>query len=99
MSYFDASNAHDTRVKGNYANLVFHLDTVVIKNANDLNQLNKDSFYSKDLPVKVDYEKSSPYFAFRPHDVMQHTLRQKTQLSHKTSSQKSFSNAKTQKVK
>jgi hypothetical protein len=77
LSYFDSSDAHDTNVKGKYASLVFHLDTVVKKDANDLNQLNKDSFYSKALTVKIDYEKLSPYFAFRPHDVIQHTLRQK----------------------
>jgi hypothetical protein len=81
LSYFDPSNAHDTNVKGKYENLVFHLDTVVMKNANDLNQLNKDSFYSKALPTKIDYEKLSPYFAFRLHDVIQHTLRQTTQLA------------------
>jgi hypothetical protein len=62
-------------LKGNHENLVFHLDTVVMKNANDLNQLNKDSFYRKALPAKIDHEKLSPYFAFRPHDVIQHTLR------------------------
>jgi hypothetical protein len=80
LSYFDPSDAHDTNVKGKYASLVFHLDTVVMKNTNDLNQLNKDSFYIKALPAKIDYEKLSPYFAFRPHDVIQHTLRQTTQL-------------------
>jgi hypothetical protein len=42
LSYFDPSDAHDTNVKGNHANVVFHLDTVVMKNANDINQLNKD---------------------------------------------------------
>jgi hypothetical protein len=41
-----------------------------MNNANDMNQLNKDSFYSKALPAKIDYEKLSPYFAFRPHDVI-----------------------------
>jgi hypothetical protein len=49
LSYFDPSAAHDTNVKGKYANLVFHLDTDVMKDANDLKQLNKDSFYSKAL--------------------------------------------------
>jgi hypothetical protein len=44
LSYFDPSDAHNTNVKGKYANLVFHLDTIVMKDANDLNQLNKDSF-------------------------------------------------------
>jgi hypothetical protein len=84
LSYFDPSDAHDTNVKRKYANLEFHLDTVVMKNANDLNQLNKDSFYSKSLPAKIDYGKLSPYFAFRPHDVIHHTLRQTTQLAKST---------------
>jgi hypothetical protein len=52
-----------------------------MKDANELNQLNEDSFYSKALPAKIDYEKLSPYFAFRPHDVIQHILRQATQLA------------------
>jgi hypothetical protein len=73
LSYFDPSDDHDTNVKGKYTNLVFHLNTVVMNNANDLNQLNQDSFYSKALPAKYYYEKLSPYFAFRPHDVIQHT--------------------------
>jgi hypothetical protein len=84
LSYFDPSNAHDTNVKGKHANIVFHLDTVIMKNANDLNQLNKDSYYSKALPAKIDYEKSSPYFTFRPHDVIHHSLRQTTQLAKST---------------
>jgi hypothetical protein len=84
LSYFDPSDAHDTNVKGKYANLVFHLATIGMKNTNDSNQLNKDSFYSKALPAKIDYEKLSPYFAFRPHEVTQHTLRQTTQLAKST---------------
>jgi hypothetical protein len=62
LSYFDPSDAHDTNDKGKYANLVFHLDTVVMKNVNtvvmknfnDVNQLNKDSIYGKSLPAKID---------------------------------------------
>jgi hypothetical protein len=80
LSYFDQSDAHDTNLKGKHANLVFHLDTVVMKNANDINQLNKDSFHSKALPAKIYYEKLSPYFAFFPHDAIQHTSRQTTLL-------------------
>jgi hypothetical protein len=60
LSYFDPSDAHDTNVKGSHENLLFHLDTVFMKNADDLNQLYKDSFYSKALPAKIDYEKLSP---------------------------------------
>jgi hypothetical protein len=36
LSYFDPSDVHGTNVKGKYANLVFHLDTIVMKNANDI---------------------------------------------------------------
>jgi hypothetical protein len=49
LSYFDPSDVHDKNVKEKYANLVFHLDTVFMKNANDINQSNKYSFYSKAL--------------------------------------------------
>jgi hypothetical protein len=81
LPYFDPSDAHDTNVKGKYTHLVFHLDKVVMNSANDINQLNKDSFYSKALPAKIDYGKLSPYFAFRSHDVIHHTLRQTSQLA------------------
>jgi hypothetical protein len=81
LSYFDPSDTHDTNLKVKYANLVFHLDTIVIKNANDINQLNNESLYSIALHAKIDYEKLSTYFSFRPHDIIQHTLRQTTQLS------------------
>jgi hypothetical protein len=55
-----------------------------MKNANEVNQLNQDSFYNIALPAKIDYEKSSPYFAFRSHNVIQHTLRQTTQPAQST---------------
>jgi hypothetical protein len=84
LSYFDPSDVHDTNVKGKHANLVSHLDTIVMMNANDKNHLSKDSFYSKALTSKIDYEKLSPYFAFRPHDAIQRTLRQTTQLANST---------------
>jgi hypothetical protein len=36
-------------------------------------------------PAKlIIYERLSPYFAFRPHDVIQQTLRQTTQLAKST---------------
>jgi hypothetical protein len=37
LSYFDPSHAHDTNVKGKHENLVSHVDTIVMKNANDIN--------------------------------------------------------------
>jgi hypothetical protein len=84
LSYFDRSHAHERKAKEYHASLVFHLDTVLMKNSNDINQLKKDSFYNKALPAKIDYEKLSPYFAFRPHDVIQHILRQTAQLAKST---------------
>jgi hypothetical protein len=45
LSYFDPSDVHYTNVKGKYANLVFHLDTFVMKNANDI----------KALPAKIEH--------------------------------------------
>jgi hypothetical protein len=38
LSCFDPSDAHDTNFKRNHANLVFHLDTIVMKNASHINQ-------------------------------------------------------------
>jgi hypothetical protein len=85
LSYFDLSDEHDTNVKIKHANLVFHLNAIILSKIEDTSQLNKDFFYSKALPAKIDYEKgSSTYFAFLPHDVIQHTLRQTTQLAKST---------------
>jgi hypothetical protein len=53
LSYFDLSDAHDTNVKGKYAYLVFHLDTVVMKNSNDLNQLKRILFIEKHYLLKL----------------------------------------------
>jgi hypothetical protein len=36
LSYFDPSDDHDTNIKGNHANLVFHFNTVVMKNDNEI---------------------------------------------------------------
>jgi hypothetical protein len=52
-----------------------------MKNANDLNQVKKYSFYCKVLPAKINDKKLSPCFAFRTHEVIQHTFRKTTQLS------------------
>jgi hypothetical protein len=75
LLYFDPSDVHDKNVKGKYANLVFHSDTFVMKNDNDINQSNKDSFYSKALPAEIEYEKLSPHFTFHSQDIIKHTLR------------------------
>jgi hypothetical protein len=71
LSYFDPNNAQNTNIKAKHANLIFNLDPIVMKNANDMNQSNKDSFYRKALPAKIDYEKLSSYFESCSHDVLQ----------------------------
>jgi hypothetical protein len=70
LSYFDPSDAHDTNVKEKHANLVFHKDITIMNNINAISQVNKDSFYSKALYNKINYDKLSPYIAFRSHDVI-----------------------------
>jgi hypothetical protein len=60
LSYFDPSDAHDTNVKGKHAKLLIHLDTIVMKNSNDINQLNKDSFYSKAYLLKLTMKNYHP---------------------------------------
>jgi hypothetical protein len=71
-------------VNGKHAHLVFHADSVQKTNVEDSDLVNIDHHFSKALPSKVDYERLSPYFAFRSHDVIQHTLRQTTQLAKST---------------
>jgi hypothetical protein len=60
LSYFDPSDAHDTNVRGKYANLVFHLDTIVMKNANDMNQLNRILFIEKPYLLKLTMKNYHP---------------------------------------
>jgi hypothetical protein len=55
-----------------------------MNNSNHISQVNTDSFCSKALPAKIDYEKLSTYFAFRPYDVIQHIVRQTIQLAKST---------------
>jgi hypothetical protein len=71
-------------VNGKSAHLVFHADSVQKTNVKDSALVNIDPHFSKALPSKIDYKRLSPYFAFRPHDVIQHTLRQTTQLAKST---------------
>jgi hypothetical protein len=68
-------------VNGKPAHLVFHSDSVQKTNVEDSVLFNIDPHFSKVLPSKIDYERLSSYFAFIPHDVIQHTSRQTTQLA------------------
>jgi hypothetical protein len=70
---------------GKPAHLVFHADTIQKTNVEDSILVKIDPpHFSKALPSKIDYERLSPYFAYRPHDIVQHTLRQTTQLAKST---------------
>jgi hypothetical protein len=60
LSYFDSSDAHDTNVKGNHANLAFHVDNIVMNNDNDINKFNKDSFIAKDFLLKLTMKNYHP---------------------------------------
>jgi hypothetical protein len=69
---------------GNPACLVFHADTIQRTNVEYSIMVNIDPHFGKALPSKIDYESLSPYFAYRPHDIIQHTLRQTTLLAKST---------------
>jgi hypothetical protein len=84
LSFCDPSDSQFDDIPGQPAYLVFHADTIQKANIDNSTLVNADPHYSKALPSKIDYERLSPYFAFRPHDVIQHTLRQTTQLAKST---------------
>jgi hypothetical protein len=84
LSFFNPSDLNTNHLKAKPANLVFNAETIQKDMVNDIVPTSTDLHYSKALPSKLDYEKLSPYFAFRPHDVIQHTLRQTTQLAKST---------------
>jgi hypothetical protein len=84
LSFYDPSDSQIDDIPGQPAYLVFHADTVQKTNIDNSILVNADPHYSKALPSKIDYGRLSPYFAFRPHDVIQHTLRQTTQLAKST---------------
>jgi hypothetical protein len=81
MPFFDPADLHMNNVNGKPAHLVFHVDSVQKNNVEDSVLVNIDPHFSKALPTRIDYESLSPYFAFRPHDVIQLTLKQTTQLA------------------
>ena len=84
VSFYDPSDSLMNNIKGKPAHLIFHADNVQKTNLDNSIFVDRDPHFSKALPSKIDYERLSPYFAFRPHDVIQHTLRQTTQLAKST---------------
>jgi hypothetical protein len=74
MPFYDPADLQMNNVNVKPAHLVFHGDSVQKTNEEDSVLVNMDPHFSKALPSKINYERLSPYFAFRPHDVIQHTL-------------------------
>jgi hypothetical protein len=84
MSYFDPSDSFKSNLKGNPACLLFNIYIVKEAMVNYIEPVRTDPNYTKALPSKIDYKKLSPYFAFKSHEVIQHTLQQTTQLTKST---------------
>jgi len=84
LSFHDPSDLLANNLKAKQAHLAFYTDTVQNANINYTVPTNADPHYSNVLPSKIDYEKLAPYFAFRPHDIIQNTLQQTTQLAKST---------------
>ena len=73
MYFFDPSDSFKSTLKGNPSCLLFNIDTIKEAMVNHIAPVRTDPNYTKALPSKIDYVKLSPYFAFRPHEVIQHT--------------------------
>ena len=73
MPFYDPADLYMHNVNGKPAHLVFHADSVQKTNVEDSVLVNIDPHFSKALPSRIDYERLSPYFAFKPHDVIQQT--------------------------
>jgi hypothetical protein len=80
LSFYNPSDLLSNNIKGKPTHLVFYTDTVQYTNINHTVPTNTRPHYSKVLPSNIDYDKLSPYFAFRAHEVIQNMLRQTTQL-------------------
>jgi len=81
---YDPSDSQENSINGKPATPVFCPNIAIKAQINHTAVTKTDPHYSKALPSKIDYERLSPYFAFRPHDVIQNTLRQTTQLAKST---------------
>jgi hypothetical protein len=80
LSFYDPSDLLANNLEGKLKHLVLSIDTVQYANINHTVLTNTDPHYSKALPSKINYEKLSPHLAFRPHEIIYHTLRKTTKL-------------------
>jgi hypothetical protein len=81
---YDPSDIYENSIIGNPA--IFPFCPKMIMKVQDSQTLSTNTVpnYSKALPSNIDYERLSPYFALRPHDLIQNTLRKTTQLAKST---------------
>jgi hypothetical protein len=84
LIFFDPPDLREAHLKEKPAHLIFHVYSIKDCTINFKVPTTSDPHYSKALHIKIDYEKLSPYFAFRPRDVIQHTLQQTTELAKST---------------
>jgi hypothetical protein len=70
LSFFDPSDAFDISPEGSPACPTFYAKNLYKASFDDTGPNHSNHHYSKALSVKIDYERLSPYFAFRPHDVV-----------------------------
>ena len=84
LSFFDPSDVFNSSLNGKPASPVFHVDSVQKADIEDLAPSCSEPHYSKAVPGKIDYENLSPYFAFRPHEVIGYTMQQTSQLAKST---------------
>jgi hypothetical protein len=61
---------NETHLKGKPVHLIFHADPIKNCMISSIVLTSTESHYNIPLPIKIDYEKLSLYFAFRPHDVI-----------------------------
>ena len=100
LSYIGPSDVSSSILNERPVSPVFHADSVQKADIEILSLNCSEPHYSKVVPGNIDYEKLSPYFAFRPHTVIWHTLQQTTKYAKSTihfplsSSQKLFSDVK-----
>jgi hypothetical protein len=73
---YDPSDTYENIINGKPAILTFCPKMMMKVHVVHAMPVNTDPHYSKALPSNIDYEKLSPYFAFRTHDFIQNTLRQ-----------------------
>jgi hypothetical protein len=78
---YDSSDTYENSIFGKPTILTFCAKMMMKVQVAQAMPVNTYLYYSKAVPSIIDNEILLPNFAFRPHDVIQNTLRQTTQLA------------------